>query len=107
LKDQLNPLNPINFEGGNSLFNLYPENHAAPITDPSRLLTAGTDVPNAGGVIRSFAQDGDQIYYRVFSASQQGRFLTAVPPSSSAFAREALALPPWQSSEFHPAGSGS
>ena len=63
-------------------------------TGATKLLTAGTDVPNAGGVIRSFAQEGDQIYYRVFSGSQQGRFLTAVPPGSSAFAREALALPP-------------
>ena len=60
----------------------------------TRLLAAGTEVPNAGGVIRSFAQEGDQFYYRVFSSSQQGRFLTAVPPSSSAFAREALALSP-------------
>jgi len=72
----------------------------APITNPSRLLTAGTDVPNAGGVIRSFAQEGDQIYYRVFSESQQGRFLTAVPPRSSAFAREALALPPGNRATF-------
>jgi hypothetical protein len=72
------------FEGGGE---------AAAKSGATRLLTAGTDVPNAGGVIRSFAQQGDQTYYRVFSGSQQGRFLTAVPPSSSAFAREALALP--------------
>jgi len=65
-----------------------------------KLLTAGTDVPNAGGVIRSFSQESDQIYYRVFSESQQGRFLTAVPPSSSAFAREALALPTGNQATF-------
>ena len=68
-------------------------NVSRPITDPSRLLSAGKDVPNAGGVIRSFVQENDQVYYRVFSKSQRGRFLTAVPPSSSTYARNALALP--------------
>ena len=57
------------------------------------LLTSGTRTPNAGGVIRSFAQESDQVYYRVFSENAQGRFLTATPPRSSAWAREALALP--------------
>jgi RHS repeat-associated protein len=60
---------------------------------PAGLLTSGTRTPNAGGVIRSFAQESDQVYYRVFSENAQGRFLTATPPRSSAWAREALALP--------------
>lgn len=83
--------------GANSVPNIqfsFPMASDPPQCDPARLLTAGTDVSNAGGIIRSFAQQGDQVYYRVFSGSRQGRFLTAVPPSSSAFAREALALPP-------------
>lgn len=74
---------------------------AAPITNPARLLTAGTDVPNAGGVIRSFAQQGDQVYYRVFSGDKTvGSFLTAVPPRSSAWAQEALSLPPGNTAQY-------
>ncbi len=59
------------------------------------LLTAGDEVPNAGGVIRSLVTTQDKIYYRVSSPTQRdmGGFLTAIPPRSSAFAREALALP--------------
>ena len=49
--------------------------------------------PNAGGVIRQFTQPADQVYYRVFSDKPVGSFLTAVPPRSSAWAQEALALP--------------
>jgi len=96
-ENQLKMADEGTFFGSTAQFNAA---KAAPITNPSRLLTAGTDVPNAGGVIRSFAQEGDQIYYRVFSGSQQGRFLTAVPPSSSAFAREALALPSGNQATF-------
>ena len=48
---------------------------------------------NAGDVIRSFIEETDRIYYRVFSSSQRGGFLTAIPPKSAAWAREALALP--------------
>ena len=51
-------------------------------------------VPNAGGHVRQFTQQGDRIYYRVYSDKPTGSFLTAVPPRSSAYAREALALPP-------------
>ena len=54
----------------------------------------GGRVPNAGGLIREFSQPVGQVYYRVFTGNTTGRFLTAVPPRSSAFAREALALPP-------------
>ena len=56
--------------------------------------------PHAGGVIRSFVQETDQIYYRVFTQGQTGGFLTAVRPGSSAFAQEALALPPQNTATF-------
>lgn len=56
-------------------------------------LPAPRGVASEGGVIRSFTQQTDQTYYRVFSGNQQGAWLTARPPGSSAFAREALALP--------------
>ena len=42
----------------------------------------------------------DQTFYRVFSDSPQGSFLTAVPPRSSAFAQEALALPRSNTANF-------
>ena len=64
-----------------------------PITDPSRVITQGR-VPSAGGAIRSFTQETDEIYYRVYSTKQQGSFLTKVPPRSRAWAQEALSLPP-------------
>jgi RsiW-degrading membrane proteinase PrsW (M82 family) len=61
----------------------------------------GGKLPNAGGLVRQFKQEGDQVYYRVFSGdSIVGSFLTAVPPKSSAFAREALALPPGNQAAF-------
>ena len=66
-----------------------------------KLLTSGTSLPNAGGAIRSFVQESDQIYYRVYSGdSRVGAFLTAVPPRSSAWAREALSLPPWNRAQY-------
>jgi hypothetical protein len=40
------------------------------------------------------------VFYRVFSESPTGGWLTAVPPRSSAFAREALALPPINQATF-------
>jgi RHS repeat-associated protein len=64
------------------------------------LLAAPTRVANAGGVIRSFVQSQPQVYYRVFSGNQTGSFLTAVRPTSSVFAREALALPPSNTAAF-------
>lgn len=66
-----------------------------------RLLTAGRDLPNAGGVIRSFVQESDQVYYRVFSGDRTvGSFLTATPPRSSAWAQEALSLPPGNTAQY-------
>jgi hypothetical protein len=57
-------------------------------------------VPNAGGVTRSFVQEADQVFYRVSTDSQRGAFLTSVKPASSAFAREALALPPQNTAAY-------
>lgn len=52
-------------------------------------------IASQGGAVRQFEQAADQTYYRVFSGnSPQGSWLTAVPPKSSAFAQEALTLPP-------------
>jgi hypothetical protein len=65
------------------------------------LPAVGGTLPNAGGVIRQFTQQSDQVYYRVFSGdSTVGSFLTAVPPRSGAYAREALALPPANQAKF-------
>jgi RHS repeat-associated protein len=66
-----------------------------------KLLPAGKTVPNAGGRIISFVTQKQQTFYRVFSGdSTVGSFLTAVKPKSSAFAREALALPPGNDAAF-------
>jgi RHS repeat-associated protein len=64
------------------------------------LLTAGLEVPNAGGVIRSFVTAEEEVYYRVFSENSVGQFLTKVPPTTSASARQALALPPGNQATF-------
>ena len=65
----------------------------------SPLAAEGT-IPSAGGVIRQFEQQGAQTYYRVYSEGAAGKWLTAVPPRSSAWAQEALALPPNNSATF-------
>jgi RHS repeat-associated protein len=71
---------------------------AAELLDDSgaldNLLTAGVELPNAGGVIQSFVTEQEEIYYRVFSDNPVGGFLTKTPASSSAYARQALSLPP-------------
>ena len=65
------------------------------------LLSAPSHFPNAGGAIRSFVTEADQTFFRVFSGdATTGGFLTQVPPSSSTFAQEALALPPGNTAEF-------
>jgi len=65
------------------------------------LLTAGSRVPNAGGRIISFVTPEQRTFYRVYSGdSSVGSFLTSVKPRSSAFAREALALPPGNQATF-------
>lgn len=67
----------------------------------TRLLRAGNDVANGGGFVRSFVTGADQTFFRVFSGdATAGRLPTAVPPRSSAFAREALALPPGNKAQF-------
>jgi RHS repeat-associated protein len=58
-----------------------------------REAAALTQVANEAGVVREFVTETDQIFFRVFSEKPFGGFLTAVKPSSSAFAQEALALP--------------
>ncbi|WP_440975099.1 RHS repeat domain-containing protein [Pseudoxanthomonas winnipegensis] len=56
--------------------------------------TAGM-LQSTGGVVRQFEQAAPQNYFRVFSGdSTAGRWLTAVAPRSSAWAQEALSLPP-------------
>jgi RHS repeat-associated protein len=73
----------------------------APITDPSRLLASGTTKPNAGGVIRSFVQESERTYFRVYSGDKTvGSYLLAVPPPNGAYATEALALSPGNSADF-------
>jgi RHS repeat-associated protein len=68
--------------------------------DPLGLQATGTvpaakTLPSSGGVVRQFEQVGDKVYYRVFSGdAKAGAWLTSVPPKSSAWAQEALALPP-------------
>ena len=57
---------------------------------------ADRTISSVGGVVRQFEQQGTKIYYRVYSGdATTGAWLTSVPPKSSAWAREALALPPW------------
>jgi hypothetical protein len=63
-------------------------------SDALVLLSEGSEVANAGGVIRSFVTTEESVFYRIFSENPVGGYLTKVPPSSSAYAREALALPP-------------
>ncbi|WP_244894556.1 RHS repeat-associated core domain-containing protein, partial [Leptospira alexanderi] len=59
------------------------------------------NIPNAGGVIRKFTQKEDDYYYRVFSGdSITGGFLTKKAPKSSAWAQEALSLPPGNKADF-------
>lgn len=51
--------------------------------------------------IISFVTREERVFYRVFSGdATTGAFLTSVPPKSSAFAREALALPPGNEATF-------
>lgn len=58
-------------------------------------------LPSTGGVVRQFEQVGDKVYYRVFSGDANvGGWLTSVPPKSSAWAQEALALPPGNSASM-------
>jgi RHS repeat-associated protein len=73
------------------------EAYILPFAAPARVATgaASGTLPSVGGVVRQFEQAGDKIYYRVFSGNaSEGRWLTAVPPRSSAWAQDALALPP-------------
>jgi RHS repeat-associated protein len=67
----------------------------AQIAETAGQCVANGTLSSAGGVIRQFEQTGDKVYYRVFSGDADiGNWLTAVPPRSSAWAQEALSLPP-------------
>jgi hypothetical protein len=85
----------------------------SPITDPSRLLPAPAAgrISTEGGKLVAFTQQQGQYYYRVFSGGNtEGAWLTATPPRSAAWAREALSLPPdnnadWIQRVFVPAGT--
>lgn len=53
-------------------------------------------IRSTAGVLRTFEQNTDQIYYRVYSGdATAGKWLTSRPPSSSRAAQESLSLPPW------------
>lgn len=89
--------------GGSSstIGHIDPDPDPVPITNPSRLLTAGSDTPNATGDIRSELLDDDSIFYRAYGneSGPIGRFLSPNPPVSSADAIENSALPPTNSAE--------
>lgn len=58
-------------------------------------------VANAGGNIVSFSTQKTSTYFRVYSSTPNGgSFLTKVPPKSSAFAIEGLALPEGNTASF-------
>lgn len=63
-------------------------------TVPALSLEAPQGVPNTGGFIKSFVTKSGEYYYRVYSGTSEGGFLTKAPPKSRALAREGLALPP-------------
>ena len=67
-----------------------------PAAGAVRLAAAKGALPSTGGAIRQFEQQGAKTFYRVYSGeATTGGWLTSVPPKSSAWAQEALALPPW------------
>ena len=58
-------------------------------------------ISNAGGKVVSDVTKKNEIFYRVFSGENtMGAFLTKIPPKSSAFAREGLALPSQNTANF-------
>jgi RHS repeat-associated protein len=69
-----------------------------PITDPSRLLTEGTDTPNATGKVTSEILDDSTVFYRAHGtganeSGRVGRFLDPSKPASRAEAVSGSALP--------------
>lgn len=62
---------------------------------------AGSRIVSQGGAVRQFTTEADQVFYRVYSGDKTvGSWLTAVKPRSSAWAQEALALPPGNNANF-------
>jgi hypothetical protein len=66
----------------------------------AKLLARPSHVANAGGVVRSFVTQADEVFYRVYSSNRVGGFLTSTRPRSRAWAREALALPDGNEAAF-------
>jgi len=65
---------------------------------PFSFLPLASHAPESWLHMTGISKQGAKIYYRVFSGeAAAGKWLTAVPPRSSGFAQEALALPPWNS----------
>lgn len=52
------------------------------------------------GVKRQFVQAADRVFYRVYSSNTIGKWVTAVKPRSSAWAQEALSLPPGNTANY-------
>ncbi|MGE4170828.1 MAG: RHS repeat-associated core domain-containing protein [Candidatus Margulisiibacteriota bacterium] len=64
------------------------------------LLGSPAYVPNAGGEITSFVTKSEDQFFRVYSNSSKGSFLTKIRPESSEAAIKGLALPPGNKASF-------
>jgi filamentous hemagglutinin family protein len=66
---------------------------------PKRITAQGT--PNAGGTINSFVTEQEEVYYRVYSGTNNsGAFLSKVRPKNTMLAQEGLSLPPSNTAKF-------
>jgi len=66
-----------------------------------RLVGTPQQVPNAGGYIKSFVTEVEEVYYRVYSGdAKKGRYLTKIPPKNSPLAKGGLALPDANQAEY-------
>jgi RHS repeat-associated protein len=73
----------------------------AQVDVPRGTLPPPSRVPNAGGVIRSFVTEQDEVFFRVFSGdARTGGFLVRARPGTRAQAIEGLALPPGNEAQF-------
>lgn len=90
-------LNSINKLKGHSS-QKYSIEHLTKLTVPNQpdillLPPASNAINHAGGAIQFYPLKEHKVFYRVYTHNPEGRFLTAVPPLSQEFAKEALALP--------------
>jgi len=68
---------------------------------PRWTLPPPSRVPNAGGVIRSFVTEQDEVSFRVFTGdARTGGFLVRARPGARAQAIEGLTLPPGNEAQF-------